>query len=377
MTPMLGSKLRRGSRCNPISMHLRTLASLLVALLTLGLIAGCGGGDSADSSTDVQELLDATFSGDKAIESGKLNLGVTLESDSGQPATVKVSGPFQSQGAGRLPQLDIDASLEGGGQSLSGGLTATEDRAFVTWDGTSYEIAGPVFKQFKAGYEQAAKQSEDQQSGQSLASLGIDPRRWLTNAKNEGERDVGGTETILITGDVDVPKLLEDVDNALEKVRSLGVQGSEQLPERLTDEEKRQTAEAIDKLSVEIYTGAEDRILRRMVIALGLKAPEGTTTGGAQSLDARLDLQLLEVNEDQEIEAPENAESFDKLLQQLEGLGLSLGDLGGLGGGGGGAGSGGGGGTTQQNLEKYSQCIQEAGGDNAKVRKCADLLTTP
>jgi hypothetical protein len=375
MTPMLGSKLRRGSRCNPISMHLRTLASLLVALLTLGLVAGCGGGgDAADSSTDVQELLDDTFSGDKAIESGRLDLGVRLESDTGQPATVKVSGPFQSQGAGRLPLLDVDASLEGGGQSLKGGLTATEDQAFVSWDGTSYEIAGPVFQQFKAGYEEAAKQSEDQQN-QSLASLGIDPRRWLTNAENEGERDVGGTETILITGDVDVPKLLEDVDGALEKVRSLGVQGSEDLPERLTDEEKRQTAEAIDNLSVEIYTGAEDRILRRMVVALGLKAPEGSTSDGAQSVDIRFDLQLLEVNEDQEIQAPENAESFDKLLEQLEGLGLSLGQLGGLGGSG--SGSGGGGGTTQQNLEEYSKCIQEAAGDNAKVRKCADLLTTP
>ena len=129
-------------------------------------------------------------------------------------------------------------------------------------------------------------------------------------------------------------KLLEDVDGALEKVRSLGVQGSDQLPERLSDEEKQQTAEAIENLSVEIYTGAEDRILRRMVIALGLKAPEGTT-GGAQSADVRFDLQLLDVNEDQEIQAPENAKSFDDLVKQLDELGITegLGSLGGLGGG--------------------------------------------
>ena len=352
-------------------MHLRTLASLLVALLTLGLVAGCGGdGDSADADTDVQELLDETFSGDKSIESGRLDVTLGLESDSGQPVTVKVSGPFQSQGAGRLPQLDIDASFEGGGQTFQGGITATEDRAFVSWDGTEYEIAGPVLQQFKAGYEEAAKQSEGQQQDQSLASLGIDPRRWLTNARNEGERDVGGTETILITGDVDVPKLLEDVDSALEKVRSLGVQGSEQLPERLTDEEKRQTAEAIEQLSVEIYTGAEDRILRRIVVPLTLTAPEGSTEG-AETVDIRFDLQLLEVNEDQTIEAPENAESFDALLEQLQGLGLSLGDLGGLGAGG----AGSGGAATEQNLQEYSECIQDAAGDNAKVRKCADLLT--
>ncbi len=360
-------------------MHLRTLASLLVALLTLALVAGCGGGDgeSADADTDVQELLDDTFSGSKSIESGKLDLGVSFAAEGGQPAALKVSGPFQSQGAGRVPLLDIDASFEGGGQTIEGGLTATEDQAFVSWAGTDYEIAGPVYQQFKAGYEQAAKQSEEQSEDQSLASLGIDPRRWLTNAKNEGERDVGGTETILITGDVDVEKLLADVDSALEKLRSLGVQGSDQLPERLSDEDKRQTAEAIDQLSVEIFTGAEDRILRRIVVTMALKAPAGEAAPGEpQSVDLKLDLQLLEVNEDQEISAPENAESFEKLLQELEGLGFSLDDLGGLGGGAGGGG-GGGGGATEQNLEEYTKCIQDAAGDNAKVRKCADLLTTP
>jgi hypothetical protein len=158
-------------------------------------------------------------------------------------------------------------------------------------------------------------------------------------------------------------------------VRSLGVQGSDQLPERLTDEDKRQTEEAVDQLSVEIYTGAEDRILRRIVVAMVLKAPEGEAPAGAESVDIKLDLKLLEVNEDQDISAPENAQSFEKLVQELEGLGFSLGDLGGLGRGG--SGGSGGGGPSEQTLEEYSKCIQEAAGDNAKVRKCADLLTTP
>jgi hypothetical protein len=369
MTPMLGSKLRRGSRCNPISMLSRTLAFLLVALLA---VAGCGGGDAADSSTDVDELLRDTFAGGKAIESGRLDVSLDLESESGQPVAVKLTGPFKSQGAGRVPQLDLDASLEGGGQSIEAGVTATQDQAFVSYGDDTYAIAGPVFQQFKAGYEQAAKESSGGQN-QSLASLGIDPRRWLTNAENAGEAKVGDTETIKITGDVDVPKLLEDVDSALERVRALGVQGSEQIPERLTDEEKRQTEEAIDRLDVEIYTGAEDRILRRLVIALGLKAPEGTQSG-AQSVDVRFDLQLLEVNEDQEIEAPENAKPFDELVARLDELGI--GNLGGLGLGAGGSGSAGGG-ASQESLEKYSQCIQEAAGDSDEVRKCADLLTTP
>ncbi len=343
-------------------MSARTLVSLLVALLALGLVAGCGSDEAADSSTDVDTLLDETFAGGKAIESGRISVALDVSSeDQAQPLKVSVSGPFQSEGKGRLPQLDLDASLEGGAQSLSGGVITTPEAGFVTIGDTTYEIAGLVYEQFKAGYEQAAKESSGGQD-QSLATLGIDPRRWLTNARNEGESKVGDTETIKITGDVDVPKLLDDVNGALEKVRALGVQGSEQIPDKLTEAEKRQTAEAIDDLSVEIHTGAEDKILRRIVVTLSLTAPEA---GG--TVDVRFDLQLQEVNEAQTIEAPDDAKPFEELLTQIEGFGL--GDLGALGGAAGGG--------DQPNVDEYADCVAQADGDNEKVRKCADLLTTP
>ncbi len=347
-------------------MQLRFLVILLLALVAVG----CGGdGDTADSSTDVDQLLDETFSGSKSIQSGKLSLALGLEAEGGQgPVSAKISGPFQSEGEGRLPQLDLEGSFEGGGESLSGGITATADAAYVSFGGNTYEVAGPVFEQFKAGYEQSAKEASGEKD-QSLASLGVDPRRWLTNASNEGEAKVGDTDTIKITGDVDVPKLLDDVNGALEKIRALGVQGSEQIPDKLTEAEKQQTAEAIEDLSVEIYTGADDRILRRMVIDLSLKMPEGTSVAAAQSADIRLDFQLLDVNEEQEIEAPENAKPFSELLKQIEGLGAGL-DLGALGGGGTGGGE-------QPNVDEYSACVQKNLGDNDAVRKCADLLNTP
>jgi hypothetical protein len=351
----------------------RLLVSLLAALLALTLVACGGDDDDASQSTDVNQLLEETFSGDKKIDSGRLDLAFRLEAEGGSApgsAALDVSGPFQSEGAGRLPQFDLDVTFEGGGQSLTAGATSTGDQGFVNFQGTEYEVSGPVFRQFKAAYEQAQKQGRQQQ-GQSLATLGIDPRKWLTNAQNAGEAEVGGTETIKITGDVDVPKLLDDVDAALERLRSLGVQGSEDLPERLTDEQKREAADAIENLSVEIYTGKEDKILRRLLVNLDLRAPEGTDVEGATSANARLDLQLLDVNEDQEINAPENAKPFEELARSLGGLGL-----GGAAGSGSGSGSGGGtGGTDEQNLEEFSQCVQDAGGDTQKQRECSKLLS--
>ena len=353
-----------------LHLFMRLVVPVLAAVL-LALFAGCGGGgDAADSGTDVDQLLQDTFAGGKEISSGRIDASVDVKAEGN--VAMKLSGPFQSTGEGKLPKLDLQASFEGEGESVSGGLTSTGDQGFVGWGGTQYAIAGPVFAQFKAGFEESAKQAGGQQD-QSLASLGIDPRRWLTNARNAGEAKVGDTDTIKITGDVDVPKLLDDVNGALERIRSLGVQGAGRLPDQLTEAERKQVTDAIKDLSVEIHTGADDRILRRMLIAMNVQGPDA-----AQAADLRLDLQLLELNEDQDIEAPENAKPFEELVQKLQSLGLGdLGGLGALGGAAGGRGSSGGGASNQANVEKYSQCIQDAQGDNAAIRKCADLLTTP
>jgi hypothetical protein len=367
---MLGSKLRRDVRCNLLLMRPRSLLLLLVAALSLGLVAGCGGDDKgkeASASTDVNELLKDTFSGDEGIKSGKLDLKADVNAN-GQAISLKLSGPFQSSGEGKLPQADLDATASFAGQTLELGLTGTEDQAFVRYGKTEYEIPGPVFEQIKAQYEQQAKQGNGENP--SLASLGIDPTKWLTNARNAGEAKVGDTDTIKITGDVDVPKLLDDVNTAMGKLRSVGGGSAAGLPDQLSEQDKKQAEDAIKDVSVEIYTGADDRIMRRMVVALKLEVP---TDSGTQPLDVKIDMQFTDVNEDQDIEAPEGARPFSELAAKLQQLGIGLNGLG-AGASGGGSSSGG---PTQQSLDDYAQCIQEANGDSAKERKCSDALTTP
>jgi hypothetical protein len=363
-------------------MQNRPRALLLLCLLAvLALVgAGCGGGDEeASDSTSVDELLDKTFTGDKKVDSGKLDLKLQIEAQGGDsaqlqgPVSLALSGPFQTQGEGKLPQFDMDASFEGGGQSLKAGLASTGEKAFVNFNGTDYAVSDQVFQQFKAAYEQAQKQAtESNQDQQSLATLGIDPRKWLTNPQNAGEAKVGDTDTIKITGGVDVNKLLDDVNRALEQARGLGIEGSADLPEKLTEEQKQQAAEAIKDLEVEIYTGKEDTILRRMLVSMNVAATEGS---GGQSGSLSLDFSLLDLNEDQTIEEPSGAKPFDELLGQLGGLGL--GDLGAGAGGGGTGGSSGSGdaGASAEALKEYADCIEAAGDDSAKAQECAELLS--
>ena len=52
-----------------------------------------------------------------------------------------------------------------------------------------------VFAQFKQGFENAQAQGQSKNGNQTFASLGIDPSKWLKDAKDEDDEDVEGTST--------------------------------------------------------------------------------------------------------------------------------------------------------------------------------------
>ena len=350
---------------------LRSL-TLLAALLavTVGL-AACGDDAKVDESTDVNTLLEETFSGEKRIDSGIVDVKIKLDVKGGQsgvsgPVDIRLAGPFQSHGKKKLPELDLELKFSGAGQNLEAGITILPDKGYVNFQGADYVLSDQVFDQIKTQVAQQPDQKDDKNT--SLATLGIDPRKWLTDAKNAGDAKVGETDTVKITGGVDVGKLLDDINTALGKAASLGLSGTGQVPTRLTEEQKAQVEKAVKDVGVEIYTGKDDTTLRRMLVNMGVDAEDG---GEKTSGTLTLDFQLLDLNEDQSIDAPANPKPFDQLLGQLGGLGL-----GGAGSGGSGSGSGSGsGGASAEDLKKYSDCVTEAGSDTAKAQKCAELLS--
>jgi hypothetical protein len=355
-----------------VARSLQPILLALVAALALAVGACGGGGDEASSDTDVNTLLKDTFKGNKDVKSGKLNLALKVDAKGAQgvngPVTLSLSGPFQSQGKQKLPKFDIDFAFEGAGQSIKAGLTSTGAKGFVNFQGTDYAVSNQVFQQFKAGYEEAQKNGKSKQS-QSLSSLGLDPRQWLTNPKNEGDAKVGDDDTIKITGGIDVNKLLDDVNNALRKVKQLGAQGTQNLPNQLTAAQRKQVVDSVKNPKVEIYTGKEDKILRRMVVSLGIVDPKGSSG----SANINFDLSISDLNEDQKISEPSGAKPFDQLLSKFGGLGL--GGLGSTGGTGSTGSTGGTSGANNQKLEKYSKCVTDAGNDVTKARACQKLLT--
>ena len=350
---------------------LRSLFALVALIAATTALVACGGsssGDSASSDTDVNTLLDKTFSGSsKGVKSGRIDLSLKVNVTGGTtsgPIDVSLSGPFENQGAKKLPKLDLSVSASGQGQNIKAGVESTGDKGFVSFNGTDYVVSDAVFTQFKDSYEQAASKKTSNGKQTSFASLGLDPKKWLTNPKNEGDAKVGDTDVIKITGGLDVNRFLDDVNTALSKAGSLGVTNA-QLPTKLTDAQKQQVAKALKNVAVEIDTGKDDTILRRMKIDLNAVNPNQTS----QKATVAFDLQLLDLNKSQSFDEPSNPKPFDQLLQQFGGLGALGGSSNSSSGGGSTSGA------SQQKLDQYSACLQKAGQDLTKAQKCADLLT--
>jgi len=344
---------------------------LALALASALLVAACGGGDSGE---DPQQVLQQTFSNPTPIQSGTFDLDLKLETSGGDnPGSfeAKLGGKFASQGPDQFPKFDIDASVkaESGSQSLSGtgGLTSTGDQAFVNFQGTDYAVPQPLYDEFTATYAQLQGQSGSSKSASLLKALGISPADWLTDLKNDGTDDVEGTKTIHISGSADVPKLVDDLKAIAQKAGSaVGNVNTQQLD---------QLSDVVQSGDIDVYSGEDDKLLRRFQIHAELKPPAGTP-GAPDSLSVDLQLNFADVNKPETFTAPANVKPLGDLFQSLgldpDQLGSAL--RGGLGTSGALPESGGSTtAPTDSGIQAYEQCLQQASGSD-ELQNCAEKL---
>lgn len=350
--------------------RLPRLLALLAVLAGVAALAACGG-SSGGSGGDADALLASTFSGGRSVHSGKVDLSLTLNlrglPQLRGPLDIRVSGPFDRPGPRAVPRFDFSLTAGLSGQSLTAGAVSVGDRGWLRFQGRSYAIPAATFRQFQQGFQKAATGSTGKPKT-TFAALGIDPRRWLKDPRTEGTEAVGGVETDHVSSQIDVDRFLADLNRILAKASSLGAAVST----RLSDSQRRDIADAVKSARFDVWSGKGDHILRRLALRLGFEVPAAKrkSAGGLQSGDVSFRLQLNDVNRPQTIRAPANARPLSELTK-------ALGQLGGLLGGTGSSGSSGGSGSSSgstDDFQRYSQCVGDAGGDIAKVQRCADLL---
>lgn len=365
--------------------RVRTLSVFIALIALTSAFAACGGGDSDDPQSVVDE---ATLQG---IESGEIDLvaDVDVQGEKGGKVDVKLSGPFQSESGAELPELDLAFSSKGslGGKDLNreAGITLLGNKAYVSYEGSEYEVDSTTFNFVKSMLkQQGGGQSSEIAACQDAAS-GLELAAFVENLKDEGSADVGGTSTTKISGDLNGPETVEALSKlADDPACREQLEAAGPLPSAAELEKAKGTVEdSVKSAHVDLYVG-DDHIVRR-ISAQATIEPRKSSKAGAKRVELDLDLTLTGVNDDQAISAPSGAKPLSALFLKLGinpiellgafqngvgsggigGLLESLGDAGGGSSGGDGGNSGG--------RQSYYECLGEAG-TPVDIQDCTGLL---
>lgn len=365
------------------------LTAILLALAAIAVAAGlaaCGGGGG--SSADARQVVKQTFAGQKRVDSGKLDLSLTAKlratglaaTQLNEPIVLRMSGPFQSRGDNELPAMDLELAATGSGQDFSAGAVSTGTKGYVTFQGKPYVVPADVFAQFKQGFERQQRQDKSR-SNLDLGALGINPQNWLKNPKNEGSETVGGADTTHVSSDVNLDAMLTDVDDLLKRADKLGLsrQQLQQLPKGLTSANRNEIKDSIKKARVDIWTGKDDKTLRRLDLQVSFVLPEKLKqqAQGVEGGDVKLTLAVSDVNQKQDIKPPANPRPWSELQKQFQSS--TLGSLGGSSGSGSSSGTGSsssgglGTGSGSKRTQRYLKCVQKAK-TTQDVQACGAIL---
>jgi hypothetical protein len=347
--------------------------ALLVLLFAALALTSCGGGDDKE---DAQDLLDRAFSSSIQSADLKVDASIQLKGSPGldKPVRITAKGPFRTNDK-KLPSADIELKVgtDGGGQTITTGFLSTGDRAFVKFQDIYYEQ--PPAQVAKAN--RSIAQNEGKRG--SLRGLGIDPRSWLGEAKNEGEEEIAGVKTRHVSGTLDVEAVMRNLNRFVRRSgAALGDATGQTPPAPLTAEDIRQVGEVVRDPTFHVYLGKDDDIIRRVSGKIEFEVPEESreALGGIESGSIEFQVEFADVNGDQEIEAPANARPMSALTRSLGGGGT----LPGLGGGSDSS-------TPSvpdnatpeaEDFQKYADCLDKARPeDTDALQRCAELLQRP
>ncbi|HTW12918.1 MAG TPA: hypothetical protein VME01_09255 [Solirubrobacteraceae bacterium] len=361
-----------------------TLIVAALALLTAGLLSGCGSSGGKDpssaSSGSAARLLDQTFS-QHALTSGDLQVSLQIvpsgSSELTSPITISFAGPFQSEGAGKAPESDftISGTLQGHTGSLQ--LISAGGKAYVTLEGTSYQLPAGSFSKLAS----SLTSSSTAHGSNVLSQLGIRPLQWLTNPRVVGQQQLGGVQSTHISAGVNVPALVRSLSRLITHAKSLGVPDASKVPSGISAAQQSQIVAHIKSPAVNIWTGSSDKTLRKLTV--GLTVPLGADVskelGGLSSVKLMLTVAYSDINQPQTITAPASTEPYSQFEEKVAAV-LEAIESGVAGGGLSGATNTSTTATTTPATNsvdgRYSQCITKAAGNVAKMQRCSKLLSS-
>jgi hypothetical protein len=260
---------------------------------------------SACARPSAQQVLADTAANLGRIDSGVMRMGMLAES-TGQLAGemgFELEGPFALPvGDETLPVAEFRYTQTAGPETAEATFISTGDQAFVEIDGQAYELPADELAEQPAAAPAAA--------AAGLGSLRLN--EWIRNPQLSEGGGVGGADTWKVTADLNAGEAIPDLMQLSESLSTSGLlaafegAGAEQLDQ------------AVESSTIEVYTGKDDHMLRRLVmdIRLGLShlAEElGEAVTGLATVHLRFEVKVSDIGRDVSVEAPADALPISEL----------------------------------------------------------------
>jgi len=282
---------------------------------------GCGSSatSSDKASEGPQEILDeATVHG---IESGVVNASLSVDAPGkeGGNLFVRILAPFQSEGEGARPRVDIRA--EGNGTyngdefDFDNSLTVLPDSAYVGYEGTEYEISESTLGFFESTLQQAQRENGGEAGSAAACQEELTNLRvadLVENANKTASASLGGAYATKVYGELDASAAINAVTESQACLDLLAAFGP--LPSQSeVDRVKGELINSAKNVKTYVYVDKEDNIVREIVLR-GQIEPK---SGNPKRINFDFQLSLEEINKEQDISAPEDAEPLSGLFIKL------------------------------------------------------------
>jgi hypothetical protein len=277
----------------------KTRSAAVLAVLATGVLVlpGCGGEAGA------RKAVEETSANLGRIRSGELDARLLIAARGGEndgALGFEVKGPFALPARPGLPTARVAYTQIAGRNEATTTLLATGREAFVEMEGTPYRLPRRETQRLElAGDVRGA------------SGGGLRVERWLRDPQLEDGPRVAGVPTDRVTGDLDVPRAANDLLGLADRAgaEAAGI-------EPLRGARAEDLEESVRSGRIELLTGTEDRLLRRLKVDLELDAPRPKAGGSLPRLDAvkiDFDLSLSRANEPVRVAAPSGARPLEEL----------------------------------------------------------------
>lgn len=290
----------------------RPLTAATIALLVLFAAlatAGCGeedaGGESGNSSDGIALLRAAAK---KPIDSADVRMEAVADIPGfpilGDRLSVTAEGPVAMADAGHLPTLDLKLMMRAGGQSFPSRVTVVDDRAYVEFMGTPYEVDPKLIDRLPLDH----MRKDDR--------LVVDPSRWLSEVAVEDGKTIGGDPTRLVTGKVDVGAVVKDVAGAIDSPevrKQVERSGGQRALSQLSEENLDRIEQSIEDVEVEVNVDDEG-YARRVFARVAFKVPESVENAAFDRGTLTFELVVNEIGVKVDPQPPVDPEPLSELL---------------------------------------------------------------